>query len=413
MRPVNTIDPKPWMTSPATRQVLTALTQRGQIVRFVGGCVRDSLLGRAIKDIDLATPDDPETVTALLEAAGVTAIPTGIEHGTITAVAHNQHFEITTLRRDAETFGRHARVEFTDDWIADAQRRDLTINAIYCDPDGTLYDPTGGRDDLAVGRIRFVGDPEARIREDYLRILRFFRFLAWYGRSEYAVEAIKACALLAPKTAGLAGERIAAELFTTLEAPDPVPVFETMVRHRILEAVTPELCDINRLRSLCAFEGAVGVADPLRRFAALIVGNTGAATTIGDRLNLSGKQRQRLITITQGSELVAVEMNKKAARVALYRLRQEAFADLVLLEFASGSDIDRGAGPARALLAYADSWSIPTLPISGRDLLGQGIPEGPRIGRQLEELETWWVANDFEPDRRAMLDRVTSVSGSD
>jgi poly(A) polymerase len=243
--------------------------------------------------------------------------------------------------------------------------------------------------------------------------LRFFRFLAWYGRSEYAVEAIKACALLAPKTAGLAGERIAAELFTTLEAPDPVPVFETMVRHRILEAVTPELCDINRLRSLCAFEGAVGVADPLRRFAALIVGNTAAATTIGDRLNLSGKQRQRLITITQGSELVAVEMNKKAARVALYRLRQEAFADLVLLEFASGSDIDRGAGPARALLAYADSWSIPTLPISGRDLLGQGIPEGPRIGRQLEELETWWVANDFEPDRRAMLDRVTSVSGSD
>ena len=144
----DTIEPQPWMTARPTRQVMTALMAKGQIVRFVGGCVRDAILGRAVKDIDLATPDDPETVTALLNAAGITSIPTGIDHGTITAVAQNQRFEITTLRWDAETFGRRARVEFTDDWIADAERRDLTINAIYCDPDGTLYDPTGGRDDF-------------------------------------------------------------------------------------------------------------------------------------------------------------------------------------------------------------------------------------------------------------------------
>ncbi len=407
----DTIEPQPWMTARPTRQVMTALMAKGQIVRFVGGCVRDAILGRAVKDIDLATPDDPETVTALLNAAGITSIPTGIDHGTITAVAQNQRFEITTLRWDAETFGRRARVEFTDDWIADAERRDLTINAIYCDPDGTLYDPTGGRDDLAAGRIRFVGDPESRIREDYLRILRFFRFLAWYGRSEHAADAIQACAHLAPKMTELAGERIWAELLTILEAPDPMPTVEIMVRHRILDAVVPQLRDLDRLRSLCAFEGAAGVADSLRRFWALFAGNADAAIAIGERLNLSGKQRKRLAAINRGSELIAVEMDQRAARAALYRLGQQAFADLVLLEFAHVGDLDQGAGKVKALLAYAKSWSIPTLPINGRDLLVQGMPEGPRIGRQLEALEGWWVANDFAPGRDALLARAQATRG--
>ena len=190
-----------------------------------------------------------------------------------------------------------------------------------------------------------------------------------------------------------------------------MPTVEIMVRHRILDAVVPQLRDLDRLRSLCAFEGAAGVADSLRRFWALFAGNADAAIAIGERLNLSGKQRKRLSAINRGSELIAVEMDQRAARAALYRLGQQAFADLVLLEFAHVGDLDQGAGKVKALLAYAKSWSIPTLPINGRDLLVQGMPEGPRIGRQLEALEGWWVANDFAPGRDALLARAQATRG--
>src|SRR5690606_37975346 len=194
-----------WMTAPQTRAVIDALTQDGGQVRFVGGCVRDALLGRPVKDIDIATPDPPETVIERLTRAGIRTVPTGIDHGTVTAVIGQKHFEITTLRHDVETFGRRARVAFTADWEADAARRDFTINAISAEPDGSLHAPFGGAADLAAGRVRFVGEPEARIREDVLRLLRFFRFHAWYGRGEPDREALEACGRLAHLLPTLSG----------------------------------------------------------------------------------------------------------------------------------------------------------------------------------------------------------------
>jgi len=196
--------PQPWMTAPETRAVVAALTADGTEVRFVGGCVRDALLGRPVKDVDIATPDRPQRVMELLARAGIRAIPTGIEHGTVTAVVGRTPFEITTLRRDVETYGRRAKVAFTDDWTADAARRDFTINALSCTPDGRLYDPFGGLADLRAGRVRFVGDPEARIREDVLRLLRFFRFYAHYGAAPPDPAALAACRALAPLLPGLA-----------------------------------------------------------------------------------------------------------------------------------------------------------------------------------------------------------------
>src|SRR5713226_4802519 len=212
MQPVERIVPQSWMIEAPTRAVLAALGAGGAVVRFVGGCVRDALLGRAIGDIDIATPDLPETVLTLLEAASIKAVPTGIAHGTITAVVPPRHFEITSLRRDVETFGRHARVAFTDDWAADAARRDFTMNALFLDAEGQVFDPVGGLEDLRAGRVRFVGDAEARIREDVLRLLRFYRFHAHYGRGEADEAARAACRALAHLLPGLSGDRIAAEL---------------------------------------------------------------------------------------------------------------------------------------------------------------------------------------------------------
>ena len=391
------------MTAAPTRRVVAALSARGQTVRFVGGCVRDAILGRRIKDIDLATPDDPNTVTDLLNAGGIATIPTGIAHGTVTAVANDRHFEITSLRRDIETDGRHARVEFTDDWTADAKRRDFTINALYCDPDGAVYDPVEGRADLANGRIRFVGIPEERIREDFLRILRFFRFFAWYGRTAPDRAAFEACALLAPGMSALAGERIATELLRLLGAPEPATVFALMVQRNILDAVTPALRNIDRLRSLCAFEDAAGLADPLRRISALFAGADDSMAATCDRLHLSAQQRGRLTRNLEAPGRLTINPDKRSARAALYELGPEAFSDLLLLAFADGGDIGRDAESARDLLAYAASWPIPSLPISGQDLLDLGFQEGPEFGEQLRALERLWVDDDFAPDRTALL----------
>ena len=217
------------MTAPATRAVTEALSAEGATVRFVGGCVRDAVLGRDAKDVDIATPDPPETVIALLEAAGLKAVPTGIAHGTVTAVADGTPFEVTTLRHDVETDGRHAKVAFTDDWVADAARRDFTLNALYCDADGALYDPVGGIEDARRGRVRFVGDARARIEEDALRLLRFFRFHAHYGRGEADATALAACRELAPLLANLSGERLRDETLKLLAAPESAPVVALMI----------------------------------------------------------------------------------------------------------------------------------------------------------------------------------------
>ncbi len=265
--------PQPWMEAPATRAVIAALTARGAQVRFVGGCVRDALLGRPVTDVDIATPDEPGRVIELLETAGLKAVPTGVDHGTVTAVAFGRPFEITTLRHDVETYGRRARVAFTDDWTADAARRDFTFNAMSCSPEGRIHDPFGGIADLRARRVRFVGRAEDRIREDVLRLLRFFRFYAHYGAPPPDPEALSAARSLAPLLPTLSGERIAAETLKLLAAPDPAPVMGLMREQGVLAHVLPEAQRIDRLARLTAIETALGLPlEPVRRLAAVLEG---------------------------------------------------------------------------------------------------------------------------------------------
>ncbi len=394
MAPADRIALQPWMTAPETRAVLEALMADGSAVRFVGGCVRDAVLGRPVTgfDIDIATPDPPETVIRLLARARIRAIPTGIEHGTVTAVLEARRFEITTLRRDVETDGRHARVAIIDDWAVDAGRPDYNKNAVFCDPDRTLYDPVGGLDDLRQGRVRFVGDPRARIDEDKLRLLRFFRFHAWYGRQPMQAAALTAARELAPELARLSGERIRDETLKLLAAADPAPVIQSMADNQVLGHFLPEARNIRRLAGLVTVEGLTVGADPLRRLAALIV-DAAAAGEVAARLRLSNHQRRRLESLTAPPQGDWVRLDRRA----IYRLGGETVRDLALLGWAEGGD----AEDWRRLIDDAERWTPPGFPLRGADVLALGVPPGPRVGELLARVEAWWIAGDFTADRDA------------
>jgi len=395
-QPAERIAPQPWMSEAATRAVLRALAPEGGAARFVGGCVRDALLGRAIKDIDIATPLVPEEVMRRLEAAGIKAVPTGLAHGTVTAVAPLRHFEITTLRRDVETFGRHARVAFTDDWAADARRRDFTLNALFLDAEGNVFDPVGGLGDLRAGRVRFVGDAATRIREDVLRLLRFYRFHAHYGRGAADAEARAACRALAPLLPTLSGERVAAEMLKLLAAPDPLPTLRMMAEDGVLAALLPEARRLDRLAALVPLEPA---PDALRRLGALLGSDAGAAAAVAERLRLSNEQRERLAALAAPSVAVDLAGDERAQRRALHRLGADLYRDLVLLRAGQRGD----AAQARRLLALAAGWRPREFPLKGRDVTAHGVAEGPEVGRLLAALEAWWEAGDFRADRKAAL----------
>jgi poly(A) polymerase len=404
MQPAARIAPQPWMSEPATAAVLAALTARGAVVRFVGGCVRDALLGRAIGDIDIATPDPPERASELLAAAAIRTVPTGLAHGTVTAVVPPRSFEITTLRRDIETFGRHARVGFTDDWREDAARRDFTMNALFLDADGTVYDPVGGGlADLADGRVRFVGDPETRIREDVLRLLRFYRFNAHYGRGEADPAGRAACRALAPLLPTLSGERVAAELLKLLAAPDPVPTLEMMAADGVLAILLPEAGGRDRLAALVALARDGG--DAVLRLAALLREDEAARAAAATRLRLSNDKRDRLVALAAPSWPIFLAADEASQRQALYRLGAPLYRDLVLLSAALAGAGDR----ADALLAFADGWTKPRLPVGGAEVAALGVPPGPEMGRLLNELEGWWAAGDFRADRAACLSQLENL----
>jgi poly(A) polymerase len=409
--PTGRIAPQPWMQAPETEAVLAALGARGAVVRFVGGCVRDALSGRPVGDIDIATPDPPETVRALIESAGLEAVPTGLAHGTITAIAGGRPFEVTTLRHDVETYGRHARVAFTDDWTGDAARRDFTINAMFLDPDGTLYDPFSGRADLAKGHVRFVGEARRRIDEDVLRLLRFFRFYAWYGRPPPDAEALDACREMSPRLETLSGERLQAELLKLLAAPDPVPAMQLMseagvVPHLVADARAGWPA---RLEALVTIERARKDADPVRRLAAIAAAPT---ETLAARLRLSRADSERLAALTARDAAVSPEMDPAAARRALYRLGAERFRDLALLAWA-----EAGGGAADGfarLLDAAESWQPLQLPVRGRDVVARGVPKGKAVGDLLAEVERWWIEGDFRAGRAealGFLDRLVAQRG--
>jgi poly(A) polymerase len=420
MRSDQRLDPQPWMTAPDTAAVLKALAKGGKEARFVGGCVRDALLGRKITDIDLATPEPPERVMKLLAEARITVVPTGLKHGTITAVVNKHPFEITTLRRDVETFGRHARVEYTDDWEADAARRDFTMNALFCSPDGTLYDAFGGIADLRARRVRFVGEAEARIREDVLRLLRYFRFYAHYGAPPPDPAALDACRALAHLLPTLSGERVCQETMKLLRAADPAVVLALMRDQGVLDQFLPEATRIDRLAALVTIEGVVPAAllagaDAVRRLGALLGDSVEAARAVASRLKFSNADRERLIAILRTDPPpVDPDLNGPARRRLIHSLGTELFIDRALLNWsnrlADGGTQDRRVTESWIdLMRLAREWPLPEFPLKGRDLVDAGVPSGPAVGELMEQLEAWWIEGDFAADRKACLDKVKKM----
>ena len=402
------LPPAAWLAEPATRRVVAALTEAGGQPRFVGGCVRDTLLGRQVGDVDIATPLRPEAVLAALRAAGIKAVPTGLDHGTVTAVVKpepagagdapqtTRTFEITTLRVDVETDGRHAVVAFTEDWRGDAARRDFTMNAFSAEPDGTIHDPFGGVADALAGRIRFVGDPTARLEEDVLRLLRFFRFCAHYAKGPPDAEALAACRRYAPRIRGLSGERIRIELLKLLAAPDPVPVWRWMIETQVAQTILGWAGAVDRLAALAALEDR---PDSIRRLAALLGGWLEPATALADRLRLSNQDRDRLMRLVSEAGLVTPEADVQDIRRLSYRVGRGHAVDLVLLAWAEVPDDDR----FELLLAEARHWQPPEFPLKGRDVLARGVEAGPLVGEVLAEVEGWWVETGFRGDRAACL----------
>jgi poly(A) polymerase len=412
MQPAGRIDPPAWMTAPETRAVMAALAGEGAVARFVGGCVRDAILDRTgtVSDIDIATADPPDRVTLLLGNAGLRSIPTGIAHGTVTALSGARHYEITTLRRDVETFGRRARVAFTDDWAGDAARRDFTMNALYADADGTLYDPTGGLADLRAGRVRFVGDAALRIQEDALRLLRFFRFHAHYGRGEPDAAGLAAASAAAASLATLSGERVTGELFKLLQAATAAGALQIMARHGVLAHLLPEAPGIDRLARLVPIEATLGLSDSLRRLAALLPSDATAAVRLADRLKLSNDERERFAAIVAPALAVGADMDVAARGRALYRLGRERFVDLALLAWAAEPLPDAAAW--RAHLAAAEAWVRPILPVGGTDVLALGLPPGPRVGELLAAVERWWEAGGFRAGRADALAKLREMTNT-
>jgi poly(A) polymerase len=398
-----------WMRAAETAAVMDALMTSGGQARFVGGAVRNALLDREVVDVDIATPLAPEDVVRRLEQATITAIPTGIAHGTVTAVLNDRTFEITTLRRDVVTDGRRATVAFSDDWAEDARRRDFTINALYASRDGEIFDFADGIQDLESGRVRFIGNPVTRIREDYLRILRLFRFHTWYGTGDIDREALVAAKDERAGLQRLSGERIQKELLRLLEADNPVPTLRAMAGARILSELIPGELQVGRLEGLVDIDRAsFFAADPVLRLAALLPADRARAAAVAERLRVSNDVRDRLVDLAGFHEKLAPDLSVRETRQRLYRLGTRRFRDRVLLAWAEDRYPSHGVA-WRALLALADAWISPRFPLTGRDVIAAGIPEGPLVGRVLAQLEAWWIANEFTDDKSALAERLNSA----
>ena len=383
-----------WLDLPETQAIFAALRHGGHRALAVGGCVRNTLLGVAVADVDIASDARPERVVELVGAAGFRVVPTGIEHGTVTVVANHRPYEVTTFRRDVETDGRRARVAFSDDVAEDARRRDFTMNALYSEADGRVVDPLGGLEDLQRRHVRFVGDPRARIGEDYLRILRFFRFHAWYGDPAGGLdrEGLAGCAALADGLDHLSNERIGHETMRLLAAPDPAPSVAAMevtgVLRHVLPGATAEL-----LPRLVAVETALGASpDALRRLAAL------GGEAPGPHLRLSRSAARRLLLLR---DLIGAEAG--TAELAWRHGSQNAI-DAELLRAAAF------CAPLPATLARdAEAGAAAKFPISARDLMPAS--RGPAVGQKLKELEARWIASDFTLNRDQLLSQGTEEGG--
>ena len=378
--------------------------------RFVGGCVRNALMGRDVDDIDIATQLTPDSVTQAAQKAGLAAHPTGIEHGTITIVSHHKPYEVTTLRRDVTTDGRRATVAFTESWEEDAQRRDFRLNALYADASGAVFDPTGGGvDDAKAGRVIFVGDAETRIREDYLRILRFFRFNAWYGQGELNAVALAACAKLKAGLDGLSAERVWKETKKLLAATDPSAAWSAMEQSGVRAQALPELTRGARLLALMAVENELFLQpDALTRIAAALP-DVAQARVLAQRLKASNEERERLVAAMGDEPRLVSFMSMREVRRALYRLGAQAFIDRAKLAWAETGE-SKSAPQWLALLNMAQTWVRPVMPLTGEEVMAAGVPIGPKIGRVLREVEDWWIDADFTDDKLSIVERLKAVA---
>lgn len=396
------LDHAQWLREGALARLLAALDGDGEDARVVGGAVRNALLGEPIGDIDIATTALPAEITRRAQAHGFKTVPTGIEHGTVTVVIDGRPFEVTTLREDIETFGRKARVLFGRDWEKDAQRRDFTVNALSVSRDGTLHDYTGGLADLEKRRIRFIGDPAARIAEDYLRILRFFRFHAHYGEGLPDHAGFVACLSARAGLETLSRERVRAELLKLLLGRHAVPVLAVMSECGLLISVLGGVPLMASFSNLTKIEQATGVhPDAVRRLGALAVFVSDDAQRLSERLRLANVEQERLASMGERWHGLAPEPSGKSARVLLYRLGPDGFTDRVLIAW-SRSQAGIVDMNWRALLELPQHWIIPVFPIKAADFMKRGVEKGPALGAALAAAEAAWIAADFPADEKAL-----------
>lgn len=392
----------PWLHDPSLCRVVDALREGGHVPRIVGGAVRDALLGIEVADIDMSTPLVPAEVTRRLEKAGIKAVPTGIDHGTVTAVADGRAFEITTLRRDVSTDGRRATVEFATDWKEDAARRDFTINALYADPEShEIFDYFNGLEDLTAHHIRFIGDAEARIAEDHLRILRLFRFHARFGKGAIDAEALAAASRHANKLMALSRERIADELRKLLSVTNPAPAVSSMLESGIFASFLPEIVsDAGEKLAKLAERETVSKSKPSagRRLSAILPVDTAIVEKIAARLKLSNRLRADLV------QLATHRCSSQSARQLAYAIGIENARDLVLLDFDDCRWMEERAS--------LENWSVPELPIKGGDLIAKGLRAGPIVAKTLQAIERRWVAESFPVGPRVaeIVDQLVAES---
>jgi poly(A) polymerase len=409
----------PWLAEQALQQLLALLSAGGEQARVAGGAVRNALLGEAAGDVDIATTTPPDETMRRSAAAGLRVVPTGIDHGTVTVVAGGVGYEVTTLRADVETNGRYAKVVFGRDWQADAQRRDFTMNALFADADGTVHDFVGGLADIESRTLRFIGDPEERIREDYLRILRFFRFFAWYGSGRPDAAGLKACARLKDGLTRLSAERVWAELRKLLSAPDPARAALWMRQAGVLSLVLPESekWGIDALHGLVAAERALGwPADPMTRLAAIVPPDAERMKALGERLRMSNAEVGRLVDWSRADAAKADRSDAALSR-ELYLRGTDGPRDRLRLAFSSArekaagdSDAMKAAGALGRQLKMLEGWERPRFPLSGRDLEQVGIGPGPRMGEILKAIEQEWIAGGFAADRDALVARAAELA---
>ena len=419
IKPTGKLTPQPWMISSETKAIFQALQANGKEARFVGGCIRNAVFGLPVNDIDIATPETPTQVMKLLNTANIKTIPTGIAHGTVTAVINSKAFEITSLRIDVKNHGRHATVLYTDDWLSDAKRRDFTINSMSSNIHGDIFDPLNGLEDLGKRHIRFVGIAKARIEEDLLRLLRFFRFHATFGGSSLDRDAISACRAFAPRLNELSAERIQSELFKILEAPNPAETLILMKGERILEHFLPEAQNFGRLRTISWLETSAIKVDSvypnvIRRLAAILPTDKNGHKKVTKRLNLSKMQCNQIAIMTNNTCCPSPEMSQTEQQQALFTLGANNFRNLTLLNWSQELSTETRHPHKRTkqwldLIDFADNWQKPICPVKGSDLTDLGLKQGPVFGEILNEVEYWWCKGAFKADRKQCMEKINRL----